>query len=178
MEMNQYHELEVVSVRLVKNAPLLSNHKICSPEDAIAVVGEMLCRLDREVICVINLKSDGTPINCHFASMGSINQSIASSRELFKSSILSNAVSMIMVHNHPSGNIYPSKTDIMTTDKILQISLLMDIPLEDHVIVGGDNQSYFSFREKKMLKNPHISYHTDYEELQFAPSMVAERKGR
>jgi len=93
-------QLDVVSVRLVRDAPLFSEQKITSPESAIAVVGEFLCEMDREVVCVINLKSDGTPINCNFASMGAINQAIVEPRELFKSAILSNAAQMIMVHNH------------------------------------------------------------------------------
>lgn len=175
MEKNSTDQLEVVSVRLVKDAPLLSNHKIHNAEDAIAVLGELLCELDREVVCVINLRTDGTPINCHFASMGAINQSIISPRELFKSSILSNASSMIMVHNHPSGNLYPSKADTAATDKILKLSLLMDIPLQDHVIVGGDNKLYFSFKEKGLLENPHMTCRTDYKALQFDSVLVAER---
>ena len=93
-------QLDVVSVRLVRDAPLFSEQKITSPESAISVVGEFLCEMDREVVCVINLKSDGTPINCNFASMGAINQAIIEPRELFKSAILSNAATMIMVHNH------------------------------------------------------------------------------
>ena len=170
-------KLEVVSVRLVRDAPILSERKINSPKDAVEVLGELLCGLDREVICVINLKSDGTPINCHFASMGTINGSIASPRELFKSSILSNAAAMILLHNHPSGCLTPSKEDIAITDKMIRLCMLMEIPLQDHIIVGGDNRSYFSFREKDLLKKPDISVCTDYRSLNFSPglSKAAER---
>lgn len=100
------------------------------------------------MVCVINLKSDGTPINCNFASMGAINQAVAEPRELFKSAILSNAAKMILVHNHPSGRLEPSKEDTIMTDRILKLSCLLGIPLDDHVIVGEDNSRYFSFREK------------------------------
>lgn len=92
-------QLDVVSVRLVRDAPIFSEQKIVNPESAIAVVGELLCEMDREVVCIINLKSDGTPINCNIASMGAINQAIVEPREIFKSAILSNAAAMIMVHN-------------------------------------------------------------------------------
>ena len=98
-------KLEVVSVRLVKDAPLFSDHRITSPQDAVKVVGDFLCEMDREVLCVINLRADGTPINCNIVSMGAVNQTIAEPRELFKASILSNAVQMLMMHNHPSGNL-------------------------------------------------------------------------
>ncbi len=56
-------QLDVVSVRFVKDVPLLSDHRINSPLDAINVVGEFLCGMDREIVCVINLKADNTPVN-------------------------------------------------------------------------------------------------------------------
>ncbi len=66
-------KLEVVSIRLVKDAPLFSDHKLTTPQDAAKVVGDFLCEMDREVLCVINLKSDGTPINCSVVSIGAVN---------------------------------------------------------------------------------------------------------
>lgn len=176
MEKQNPFQLDVVSVRLVRDAPIFSDIQIINPESAIAVVGELLCEMDREVVCIINLKSDGTPINCNFASMGAINQAIAEPRELFKSAVLSNAASMIMVHNHPSGNLEPSKEDTMITDRILKMSAYMGIPLIDHVIVGGDNTRYFSFKEKELLKTPKVSLTHNYHFLDFGNSaMVAER---
>lgn len=173
MQENQAGKIEVVSIRLVRDAPILSKHKICSPQDAVVAAGELMCDLDKEVVCIINLKTDGTPINCHFASMGAVNYSIASPRELFKSSILSNAATMILVHNHPSGCLSPSKTDTMLTDKLLRLCDMMEIPLLDHVIVGGDNREYFSFREQGIIKNPYHSYSTDYRELYFESPAIA-----
>lgn len=173
--MKEKNRLEVVSIRLVKDAPILSEQKIKKPEDAIAVIGNLLCEMDREIVCVVNLKADGTPINCHFASMGAVNQSISCPRELFKSSILSNAVNMIMLHNHPSGSLTPSKEDTVMTDQMIKLCSMMGIPLLDHVIVGGDNREYFSFREKGILKTPHAARCTDYREIQFESQRIAER---
>ena len=168
-------QLEVVSIRLVRGAPIMSEHRVGCPEDAIAVVGDLLCELDREVVCVINLKADGTPINCNFASMGAVDQSLACPRELFKSSILSNAAAMIIVHNHPSGDINPSRSDTLLTDKMLKLCGMMGIALQDHVIIGGDNSSYFSFRKKEMLCNPYFTGCTDYKYLQFDSPVITER---
>lgn len=173
--MKEKNRLEVVSIRLVKDAPILSEQKIEKPEDAIAVIGNLLCEMDREIVCVVNLKADGTPINCHFASMGAVNQSIACPRELFKSSILSNAANMILLHNHPSGSLVPSKEDTVLTDRMIELCGMMGIPLLDHVIVGGDNREYFSFREKGILKTPHVARCTDYGEIQFESGRIAER---
>ena len=55
-------QLDVVSVRLVRDAPIFSEQKIVNPESAIAVVGELLCEMDREVVCIINLKSDACDV--------------------------------------------------------------------------------------------------------------------
>lgn len=156
MEERKTFQLDVVSIRLVKNAPLFSDRQITGPRDAVSLVGELLCEMDREVVCVMNLKSDGTPINCNFASIGAVNQALAEPRELFKSAILSNAAKMILIHSYPSGSLEPSKEDTSMTDRILKLSALLGIPLEDHIIVGGDNSSYFSFRQKEILSMPKI----------------------
>ena len=176
--MQEPFKLEVVSIRLVKDAPLFSDHKIISPADAVEVVGDFLCEIDREVMCIINLKSDGTPINCNIVSMGAVNQTIAEPRELFKASILSNAAKMIMVHNHPSGGLEPSKQDTMITDRMLKLTDLMGITLQDHVIVGGDNSRYFSFCEKGLLKHPDIYLSTDYKSLEFGKTAMVAEKGK
>ena len=152
-------KLEVVSVRLVRDAPLFSDHKITTPQDAVKIMGDFLCEMDREVLCVINLRTDGTPINCSIVSMGAVDKTIAEPRELFKASILSNAAQMIIVHNHPSGELKPSKEDIMTTDRMLKLTELMVIKLADHVIVGGDNSQYFSFREKTAAISADVLFH-------------------
>lgn len=86
-------KLDVVSVRLVKDAPIYSEHTFNNPADIAAVMGDCMCQFDREVVCVVNLRSDLKPINVHFASVGSLNEAMAHPRELFKSSILSNAAS-------------------------------------------------------------------------------------
>lgn len=144
-------KLDVVSIRLVKDAPIFSKKRITSPESTIEALGNVLSDMDREVVAIINLKTDGTPINVNFASVGTINGALAEPRELLKSSILSNAANVIMVHNHPSGNLEPSKTDISLTNRMIEVFTLMGIPLLDHVIVGGDNRSFYSMHEKGMV---------------------------
>lgn len=167
--------LDVVSVRLVKDAPIMSGHPITKPEDAVLLLGKHLCEMDREVLCVINMKTDGTPINCHFASIGCLNESMAHPREIFKASILSNAATIMLMHNHPSGNLTPSKHDTMMTDRMAKMCELMGIPLLDHVIVGGDNRQYFSFKEKKLLDTPKVFLEANYQSLDLSSGLVAEQ---
>lgn len=169
------YELEVVSIRLVKDAPICSGHPITKPEDAVELVGEYLCEMDREVLCVINLKTDGTPINCNIVSIGAIDEALAHPREIYKSSILCNASRMMLVHNHPSSNLQPSKADVRLTDRMIKVGELMGIPLIDHVIVGGDNRQYFSLRAGEMIKNPTIPLQSNYRQLEFEIQLVAEK---
>lgn len=169
-------KLDVVSIRLNKDAPLMSGHPVKSPEDAVKLIGQELCEMDREVVCIINLKSDGTPINCAFASMGALDRSVAHPRELLKATILSNASTMIMIHNHPSGNLDPSIEDSILTDRMIKICDLVGVPLVDHIIVGGDNSDYFSFKEKDRLPASNLRYSlkTDYKDIEFSVPMAAE----
>lgn len=169
-------KLDVVSIRLNKDAPIMSGHPVKSPEDAVKLIGQELCEMDREVVCIINLKSDGTPINCTFASMGALDRSVAHPRELLKATILSNASTMIMIHNHPSGNLDPSIEDSILTDRMIKICDLVGVPLVDHIIVGGDNSDYFSFKEKDRLPASNLRYSlkTDYKDIEFSVPMAAE----
>ena len=85
---------------------------------------------------------------------------------------------MILVHNHPSGDVMPSKEDTMLTDRILKLTDLLGIPLLDHVIVGGNNRCYFSFHEKKMMERPKISVIQNYEQLEFKNQALAAEPKR
>lgn len=172
-------KLDVVRVKLVKEAPLYSELPLQNPYEAAATIGELLCDMDREVVCVVNLQSDLKPINVTFASIGSLNEALVHPREILKSSILSNAASIMLIHSHPSGNLLPSKEDTMITDRMNSVCAMVGIQLVDHVIVGGDNKEFFSFKEKGLIDNPLITYSTNYQNFTFDNSLVAERgKGR
>lgn len=160
--------LSMVSVRLVKDAPLMSKKEILTPEDAIEVLGDYLCEMDREVFCIINLKTNGIPINCSICSVGTLDQAMVHPREILKCSILSNAANIIMMHNHPSGSLKPSKQDAMVTDQMIQACDILGIGVIDHVIVAGENKEFFSFREKDVLPVALHSYKTNYNEIIFS----------
>ena len=168
------NKLDKVSVRLVPEAPLMSRTKISTPEEAVRVIGDDLSRMDREVVAIINLRTDLCPINCSLVSMGALNETVAHPRELLKASILSNAASMIIVHNHPSGVLEPSKEDAQLTDRMVQIGTLIGIPVVDHVIVGGENRSYFSFHEQGLIQYPDLDLKMDYHSIEFPEAQVAE----
>lgn len=170
-------KLDVVSVRLVRDAPLYSEMAIEKPEEAVSLVGETLCGMDREIVCVLNIGGDGRPINCNFASMGALNYATVHPRELLKASILSNSASMLLIHNHPSQSLVPSKEDVRITDRMQKVCDLVGIPLLDHIIIGGDNREYFSFKEKSIMKNPCINYATNLQYLDWGQSVQIAEKG-
>ncbi len=169
-------QLEVVSIRLVKDAPLMAGHPVHSPEDAVKLIGDEMSQLDREVVCILHLKTDGAPISCTFASMGAIDKSIAHPRELIKAAVLSNANSMIILHNHVSGSLEPSTEDVLLTDRMIKVCDLIGIPLIDHVIVAAGRDDYFSFKEKSRLPNSNLRYElkTDYRDIEFSVPIAAE----
>lgn len=150
-EKEQPFQLDRVSIRLVKDAPLYSDKPLTNPWLVAEALGKELCEMDREVMCVINMKTNSVPINCSIVSMGSLNASIVTPREVFKSSILSNAASIILLHNHPSGSLEPSKADLELTARLKVAGDYIGIEVLDHIIVGGDNSHYFSFAENNIF---------------------------
>ena len=83
-------------------------------------------------------------------SVGSLTASVVHPREVFKASIQQTAASIILVHNHPSGDPTPSREDIEVTARMVQVGRVMDIPVLDHIILGNDN--YISLKEKGVIK--------------------------
>ena len=146
------NKIDIVSVRLVKESKLISPEPINSPEDAVKVIGEEMMQLDREAICVVNLNTRNKPISCSFVSLGVVDAAITTPREVFRQAILSDAKSVILMHNHPSGDITPSIDDIKFTDTLCKAGSIINIPVMDHVIVAPDAEKYYSFRERGMME--------------------------
>ena len=113
--MNEKYGLEQVSVRMIREAPLLSDEKIQNPQDAIRILGDVFKDYDREVVGVVHLRSDNVPT---IVSMGCLNQSLVHPREMLKAAFLSNASSIMMFHNHPSGSLESSREDIAITNRM------------------------------------------------------------
>lgn len=141
--MEKEYELKVVSIRLVDEPPLLSKEPIKNWQDAVSLMGEHLRKCDRELFCVLNLRTRGQVINMNIVSMGTLNLSLIHPREVFKSAILSNAAGIILLHNHPSGECTPSKNDIEVTKRLIECGNLMGIQVRDHVIIGGSGAYSF-----------------------------------
>lgn len=167
-------KLDRVAVRLVAEPPLLSNEQLNNAGKVVQVLGEEIKQYDREVIAIINMQTDSKPINMTIASIGEVNNALASPRELLKAAILSNATGIIMLHNHPSGSLEPSRQDISLTDKLKMVCDLVDVKLLDHIIVGR-GMEYFSFEEKKMLPPHSIHLSKTLEEIKLERSITQSK---
>ena len=166
-------KLEQVAIRMVEQPPLYSKEPMNNPDAAIRVMNEFLSQMDRELFCIVNLQADLTPINMNIVSVGSLNEALINPREIFKSAILSNAHSMMLIHNHPSGNLTPSTSDIQTTARMQELGELMGISLVDHIITGR-NGNYYSFRDKGEFLDSRIRFSTRVEDIDLTKGMVTE----
>lgn len=166
-------KLEQVAIRMVEQPPLYSKEPMNNPDAAIRVMNEFLSQMDRELFCIVNLQADLTPINMNIVSVGSLNEALINPREIFKSAILSNAHSMMLIHNHPSGNLTPSTSDIQTTARMQELGELMGISLVDHIITGR-NGNYYSFRDKGEFPDSRIRFSTRVEDIDLTKGMVTE----
>ena len=166
-------KLEQVAIRMVEQPPLYSKEPMNNPDAVIRVMNEFLSQMDRELFCIVNLQADLTPINMNIVSVGSLNEALINPREIFKSAILSNAHSMMLIHNHPSGNLIPSTSDIQTTARMQELGELMGISLVDHIITGR-NGNYYSFRDKGEFPDSRVHLSTRIEDIDLTKGMVTE----
>ncbi|MCL5772337.1 MAG: JAB domain-containing protein [Actinobacteria bacterium] len=109
---------------------------------------------DKEKLYVIILNIKNKVIGYSLISMGSLSSSIVHPREVLKPAILASAASIIIIHNHPSGDPEPSSDDIEVTNRISRASVIMGINLLDHIILGfeaDEFKGYYSFRQKDLI---------------------------
>ena len=115
-------------------------------DDVAELAKKELAKYDREVFGILNLNVKGQVINFNEVSIGSLCSTETHPREVFKSSILSNAGSIIAIHNHPSGDPTPSEADILCTKRLKEAGEILGIPLLDHIIVGSGTDREYSFK--------------------------------
>ena len=120
-----------------------------SPETIARYYMEDLRHEQQEHMKLLLLNSKSMLIGESDISKGTVNASLITPRELFIEALQKNAVAIVIMHNHPSGDPTPSQEDILTTNRIKNAGSLIGIELLDHIIIG--NNCYISFRETGML---------------------------
>lgn len=111
--------------------------KITSPEDAARLVMEDLRYLTQERLLTILLDSQGVVIKVVTITIGGLNKNAIEPREIFKEPVKISADKIILVHNHPSGNPFPSDSDIRMTRRIVEAGKIFGIEILDHIIIGN-----------------------------------------
>lgn len=135
--------------RRAASLPLSPKLKISDPEIVFRRYAPLLGHLRKEVFLVLALNSNNVLKKEIRVSEGILNASLVHPREIFRAAVLCSAASIILLHNHPSGEVQPSLEDKSITRRLVDAGKLMDIPVLDHVIIGQGQ--YFSFREAGLI---------------------------
>ncbi|MCW8804978.1 MAG: DNA repair protein RadC [Ignavibacteriaceae bacterium] len=138
-----------ISRRILSQAKWFSNQKVTSPQEIADIFIPILRDDTKERFIVVCLNSSNKIIKHETISIGNLNSSVVHPREIFKVAIDCSSASIIMIHNHPSGNPEPSNEDIRITKKVVESGKILDIPVFDHLIIAGD--TFTSFVEKRLI---------------------------
>lgn len=129
--------------------PTNKKFKILSSKSAYELMKADLLDLAHEEFWVVFLQRNNVVIKKSMVSKGGVSQTIVDPKIIFKSALEESASGIIVCHNHPSGNLQPSKHDIQITQKIKKAGESLEIKLLDHIIIASD--SFFSFADENLL---------------------------
>lgn len=130
--------------------------QIKSPNDVYVLLEKDIKQLDRESVHAIYLDSRNKVLGTEMTSLGTLNATLIHPRELFKGAILISAASIILVHNHPSGEAVPSEDDIEITKRVVKAGKVLGIDVLDHIIIGNGTGEYLSLKEYSQKKKENL----------------------
>jgi len=148
------HRVSQFRLMLVKDGPAISttwDRQVREPQDVARFMAPLAANLDREMFWVLMLDARNKVTGLHVVSVGSLTSTIVHPREVWKAAILANAASVILCHNHPSGEPTPSTEDLALTARLLAVGELVGIRLLDHVVLGADG-SFRSLAASELLR--------------------------
>jgi DNA repair protein RadC len=128
--------------------------KIDTPLSVLEICADM-AGLAQESFQVLTLNTKNALINRHLVSLGTLESTPVRPRETFRPAISDGAASVVIVHNHPSGDVTPSREDIEATKILVETGRIIGIPISDHVIIGRDVSGYavhLSLREQNLCR--------------------------
>ena len=143
------YKVAEVELKYKNKVPYKDRKKVLSSDDAYKL---LLNNHDDDTIDytetfkVLYLNQASQVVGCNTISKGGITGTSVDIRNIMQGALLTNAVAMVLGHNHPSGNTRPSKEDDRTTDQIVKAGKLLDIRVLDHIIFTREN--YYSFNDE------------------------------
>jgi len=138
-----------LSRRILSQSKWFNERKITSPQDVADIFIPLLRDELKEKFILVCLNSANKIISYEIISVGNLNSSVVHPREVFKAAIDHRSASIILLHNHPSGNPEPSNEDIAITKKMVESGKILDILVFDHIIIAGN--TYTSFVERRLI---------------------------
>ena len=146
--------------------------KILNSDDLYGIMQKILLReqkidQNREHFWVIGLENNNRILFIELISLGTVNKTFAEPMEVFSFALQKRAVSIILCHNHPSGELKPSDEDKDITDRLIQVGIIVDLKVIDHLIIS--NKSYLSFKDIGLLQELEKS-------TKYVPSYVLEQR--
>lgn len=142
----------IAAIELGKRISLatrVNNYRIKGPEDVSNLIMEDMRHLKQEHFNIILLNTKNEVMAVENISVGSLNASIVHPREVFLRAIKRSSSSIILAHNHPSGDSQPSKEDILITKRLIEAGKIIGIEVLDHIIIGDNN--YCSLKERQLM---------------------------
>ncbi len=143
--------IKICAIKSISNLITLNRQikmQITSAKDVYSIT-KKYANKDQENLLVISLNVQNKVICIDNVYQGTINQIVLHPREILSSGIKNLAARIILVHNHPSGNVIPSLADIETTEKLILAANVIDLEISDHVIIS--NNGYYSMREHELV---------------------------
>lgn len=141
-------KMDFVHVELKRDTWSKPIKHVTEPEEAVTEIKKMIENLDREMLLSLQLASSGEVINASICSIGSIDCACVFAGGIVRTAVMSGASSVILIHNHPSGNPKASKEDFAITKKLAIACKIFNLELLDHIIIGAYDQK-ISLREER-----------------------------
>ena len=144
------YRLAKYRVALVREGGYNASHNVIrTPEDVVNILSAEYAEAAVEVVKMLALDTKNKIIGIFDISTGSLNASIIHPRDVFQRAVLLNCASILLIHNHPSGDPTPSPEDVSLTKKLVDAGKIMDIAILDHVVIGDGR--FVSFKEKGLI---------------------------
>lgn len=135
-----------LGMRIIRNDNELKTYT--TPRQVFEYLYPKVKLLNKECLYALYLNTRGGLIQEVLITQGTVNSSLVDGKDIFKWALKLSATAIILVHNHPSGDPTPSIQDIKSTEKLVQMSKMMDVIILDHIIIGND---YYSMKEKSKV---------------------------